>query len=484
MRFTKKLTDNISRLQKTFHASPDVIFREAKCADGRACALVFLEGANDAEAHRDLLRSVTESSVRTMDELVARFVPNAGVTDAEALSDGVQAILRGDTLLLLDGTARAKVIATAKWAFRAIAEPPTSSVLRGPREGFTEDLKINLTQIRRRLQTPDFVFRNLTVGRLTKTNVCVMYLEGVADPKIVERVTERIASIDTDGALDPNYLLGVLEQKPYSVFQQAGNCEKPDILAAKLLEGRVGVMCNGSPIAVTVPFVFFEVLQQAEDYYTRAKRSSFLRGLRLLAMLLGVLLPGLYVAVQVFHYTVIPLSYLYTLLNSVQGLPMSPLGEMIFVLLIFEILHEASFRMPRYVGMAMSVVGALVLGDTAVKAGLISSPSIMIIALSAISLYAVPEAVEVCKLLRLTFVLLGGVTGLPGMLLFGVAIVLRLASMDAYGAPYLAPYSPLVRSDLKDGLSMTLPLSMRTRPASFPQTNRVRSKGLRKGENA
>lgn len=365
------------------------------------------------------------------------------------------------------------------WLSRAITEPPTSSVLRGPREGFTENLRTNITQIRRRLQTPKLRIRHLFVGKYTHTDVAIVHIGGVADRALVAAVRERIEQMDCDGVLDVNYLVEHLEQNNTSLFQQTGILEKPDQAAAKLLEGRVLVMVNGSPMAITLPFVLFENFQQSEDYYTRLKSSNFLRWIRIFSAIIGMFLPGAYVAVQIYHYTVIPLSYLYTIMNAVQGLPMTPLMEMLFVLIIFEVLHEASYRMPKYVGMAMSVVGALVLGDTAVKAGLISSPSIMIVALSTISLYAIPDLVNACKILRILFVLIGGFSGLWGMSLLGCVVLLYMTTLDSYGAPYLSPFAPLVKADLHDGLQRSTLQRMRMRPESFGQINSVRRRKKR-----
>lgn len=475
MVLTQNLMDNLTLLRRLCAPSTDVIFREFM-TNGKGAAVAFLDVTVDSEAQRDLMSELLKKREEPcdLDTLLETVIPIFGATLTDNTQGCLEAIFRGDTVLLLEGDHRALLLATAKWDKRAIAEPPTSTVLKGPREGFTEDLRSNLTQVRRRLQTPDLVFRHIFIGEKSHTDVVVMYLNGVAPRKLIRQIENKITSVRFDGVLDVNYLIELIEPRSNSLFQQTATMEKPDIVTSKLLEGRVVIMVNGSPIAASVPFVLLEQFQQAEDYYTRRKGSTFLRILRLFGAFIGIFLPGLYVSVQVFHYSVIPLSFLYSLMNAVQGLPMSPLMEMLFVLFVFEVLHEASFRMPKYVGMAMSVVGALVLGDTAVKAGLISSPAILVVAISAIALYAVPEMIDAFKIIRIGVTLVGGLAGVWGICLFGIALLIYLCAMEAYGTPYLAPFAPFIRNDMQDGLNRGLLSDMRMRPRSFKQPDRVR----------
>ncbi|MDR0856588.1 MAG: spore germination protein, partial [Clostridiales bacterium] len=387
-----------ARLHTELHNAEDVTVRAFMLGDGTGCAAVYLQGACDGAAQREALSHLMTFSPGKRDgdgvsAAIERAIPVAGAAAAETEGAAVAAVLAGDTVIYIDGRTHAVSVATAAWQFRAIGEPPTTNVLRGPREGFTEHLRTNVTMLRRRLKSPALRAERLTIGKYSGTEVCVCYLDGVAAPEIVQKITERLSRINIDGVIDSAYLQQFLEEHNTSLFKQVGIAEKPDIIAAKLLEGRVAVMCDGSPMILTLPFLFFEDFQQSEDYYTNPVRAVMLRFLRLFGILAGLVLPGAYVSAQTFHYGLMPQEFLMTMLNSVVGVPFVPLLEMLVVLLLFEIIHEASFRMPKYVGMAMSIVGALVLGDTAVKAGLISSPSIMVTAISAISFYAVPDQV-------------------------------------------------------------------------------------------
>jgi spore germination protein KA len=242
----------------------------------------------------------------------------------------------------------------------------------------------------------------------------------------------------------------------------------------RLLEGRIAILVDGSPFAITLPYMMLEDLQASEDYYTSKYRANLVRALRVIAILFSIFLPGIFVAVQLFHLQLIPLNFLLTIVNSIKEIPLSPSVEMFFVLMIFEILNETSVRMPKYVGMALAVVGALVLGETAVNAGIVSTPTILIMAISGISIYAIPELVETTSVLRLLCLIVTGAMGAYGMVLFVAFIICYLCSMDNYGVPYVAPYSPFIANDLQDGIYMDDVIGMTHRPEAIGSKNKRR----------
>ena len=295
-------------------------------------------------------------------------------------------------------------------------------------------------------------------------------------PRTVDAIRRRLSEIDTDGVIDSSYLAAFLEPTPLSLFKRVGGTEKPDIVAAKLLEGRVAVIADGSPIVLTLPFVFAEDLQDSYDYFAGDKRAAAARIFRLFGAALTVLLPAAYVALQSAHYHLLPLKFLMTLVGATSSIPFPPAVEMLVVLLLFEILNEASVRMPRYLGVSLSIVGAIVLGDTAVKAGLISSPAVLVTALSSIGVFCVPDQVGTLSVLRIAFLLVSAVLGLFGMIALLAVTTGYLASVQNYGAPYFAPYAPRIRSDLKDGVWKASVTHMDSRPLSFPNQNRTRQK--------
>lgn len=388
--------------------------------------------------------------------------------------DMINEILDGKLIIITNFSSKILSIDLLKFPTRMPSEPPTSPVIQGPREGFVEDLQTNVTLLRRRLKTQNLVMEVLRVGSQTQTKVCITYIKGIANKKIVKQVREKIKNIKIDGILDSYNILFYLENRPGSLFKQIGNTEKPDIVTSKLLEGKVAILVDNSPIVLTVPFVFIEDLQNSNDYYTNHHYSSFVRLIRLFGLLIALIAPGFYLALQLYHYNILPLNFLITIADTTQGLPFTPFLEILFIFLLFQILYEVSLRLPSYLGLATSVVGALILGDTGVKAGLISPPGVIIVALSKIALYTIPEQAPQITVLQLVFIILGGSLGLIGLISGLVYIINYLNNFDSFSTPYLAPYSPRIPQDLKDAVFMDPIYSMRQRPKSFSPESKER----------
>lgn len=443
-------------------------------AGGLSGTLIFNPDLSDAVMLRTTLMALEQykGKIKTTEDVI-RAVITAAEVKPMPLESASALVLEGDAVLLIEGME--PIVVTARsYEKRAVAEPPAETVTRGPREGFIEDIKTNLSLLERRLKTPALKIERMKLGKQSGTNIAIVYLDSVAAPKVVDLVREKLGKIDVDGVTDSYYVQEAIEDHPHSIFSQTGITEKPDVASAKLLEGRVAIVCDGSPTVVTVPFVLAEDFQSGEDYYERHSFASFLRLLRYAAVILAVLLPGLYVAMQIYHYDMIPLKFLVTLMNAVAGLPLTPMSETLFVIFLFEIIREAGLRMPRAVGMALSIVGALVLGDTAVKAGLISSPSVMIVALSSLALYATPKQVGTMSLLRILLTVAGGLGGLYGLLIAILYLLYYLNTLDSFFTPYLAPFAPLIKSDLKDALIRKPLRDQVKRPESIPNVNRTR----------
>jgi len=358
---------------------------------------------------------------------------------------------------------------------RSIAEPPTQSVVKGPREGFIEHIDTNIQLVVKRLKSDDLEMQHFTVGRHTKTKVTIAYLNNIADQKIIEKVATRIKEIDIDGIIDSYYISQFLQDKKSYLFRQVGSDEKPDVTAAKILEGRVAIFVDGSPIVLSVPYILFEDIQNSDDYYTNAAGVSLRRFIRIVGAAIAIVLPGLYIAMQLYHYKIMPLNTLITITNATGSTPFSPFIEIIFVLILFEIIYEASLRMPKHLGTATGLIGALVLGDTAVKAGLLSSPAVLVAALSSIMMYIIPNLAPQISLLRFFFCIIGGILGLYGLVIGAIILIVYMNSLDSYGSPLLAPYAPLVKNDLKDGIIKKEIRGMDTRPQSFTNKNKRRT---------
>ena len=441
---------------------------------GRKRAMIYyIDALVDKEQTSELIiKQLLKLKPLPAADKVAALLPLPAATITE-IDDVVSGALDGFAIVLFDKSKVALKFDVKKYDFRAITEPPTSAVVKGPREGFTENIKANLSLIRRRLKTEKLTFEKFRIGRLTKTDVVMVYLSTIADDKVVEKLKKRLDRIDIDGVIDSSYIAKFIDEKKTSLFKQSGSTEKPDVFTAKILEGRVGIIVDGSPIALTVPYLMFEDFQSSEDYYVNTFRANMQRIVRLVSIFTAVYLPAIFVSAQLFHLQVIPLKFLLTIVNSIKGIPLSPSLEMFFTLLIFEI-NEASIRMPKYVGMALSIVGALVLGDTAVKAGIVSTPTIMIMALSGICLYTAPELVESMSFLRMLFLIVAGSVGGFGILILSIILVIYLASLENFDTPLFAPFSPMVAKDLKDGALMTFLPDMTYRPKTLKPKNKRR----------
>ena len=441
--------------------------------------LEIKEGLKSKENEIEKEKKCKETGNRNILDFVLENVLEISEVKKESKFENVvDEITKGKAVVLVEGEKEALILGTDKFKERAITEPPTSSILKGPRSGFNENIKTNLSCIRKILATSDLRVEYLNIGKFTKTSIAIVYLNAVADKKVVNEIKDRINQIDIDGVIDSFYIASFLEPRKNSMFKQVGTTEKPDIACAKVLEGRVLIMVDGSPIVLTLPYILLEDLQSSGDYYGQHFNASFLRIIRFVSLLITILLPGMYIAVKLHHYKSIPLTFLTTIINTTQELPLTPFAEIIFVLILFEILYETSLRMPKYLGLALSVVGALILGDTAVKAGIISPPAVMFVAVSGITQYTTPDLHSQLSLLRFGFTLAGGALGFYGIILLFIFIIHYLNDFDSYGTAYLSPFSPYHKEDMQDAFFKTDITKLKNRPISIPNKNKKRLKGV------
>ena len=462
------------KLKKDFGESADLLVREAEIG-GRKAYYCAIEGLLDKELLEEhVIKPLAAIESYSLEEVKNRVYLTAPVRTVTTLAEAEEEIATGTVALLVEGERVILLFSVKKWERRSVEEPPTSSVIKGPREGFTEDVTVNAALLRRRLKSKSLVIAERRIGKYTGTKVLVCYLSDVADGETVDLVNERLGEIEIDGVIDSSYLTKFLEDDPSSLFPQVGSYEKPDVVAAKLLEGRVAILSDGSPIALTVPHLLIESFQDSQDYFKRNSRVTVTRFLRLFGAIIALFLPAAFVAVQEYQYQVLPLKFLITIINSTNGTPLSPTLEMLLVLIIFDILNEASVRMPRYVGMALSIVGAIVLGETAVSAGLLSSPAVLVTALSSIGLYLVPDDVGTYSLLRLLFVATAALLGLLGILFAVMILFAHLVTIRSFGSDYLSPYAPLIGADLKDGFVKKELPEMVKRPQGIANRNPTR----------
>lgn len=416
-----------------------------------------------------------ENSQNIVSILKEEIISLSSLESVENLTQIKEKIFDGAAVIVWNGGAVACPLFSPEK--RSVTEPPNAKVIKGPREGFVEDLFTNTGLIRKRLKTENLKIIDLVVGKQTHSMVSIFYLDGIAQTDVVETVKKRISEINIDAIIDSYYIESFLETNKYKFFRRVGSTEKPDIFCAKILEGRVGILVDGSPIALTVPFVLFEDLQGAEDYYSIPAMATFTRVLRIIGLIFAILIPGIYVALQSYNYRILPINFLITLLSSIEGLSIPPLVEILIVLFLFEVITEASLRMPNPLSMALSIIGALALGNTAVDAGIISPPSIVVVAISSISLYIIPDQIEQTRILRVLFTAIGGIIGLYGIVVSFIILSSYLCSISSFGVPYTAPFAPYVKADSKDMFVKRSVQDMKTRPKLIVGKNKTRQGG-------
>lgn len=411
------------------------------------------------------------ANIRILKELLLSV---GDIEEAADMNQVVEGCLMGDTVLLLDGCTTGIIISSKGYEIRSINESSTEVVVRGPKESFNENLRSNTAMIRRKIRNPALTFENMRIGQKTKTLVNIVYIKGLANQKLIDEAKRRLQAINTDAILESGYIEQFIEDAPLSIFATLGHTEKPDVLAAKILEGRIGIIVDGTPFVLTAPYLFLEAFQAAEDYYGRSAYSSLIRIFRFISFFISVLAPSLYVALTTFHQELIPTSLLFTMAAAREGVPFTALIETVVFLLIFEILKEAGLRLPKPIGQTISIVGALVMGEAAVSAGLVGAPLVIVVALTAVSGFVVSSANEQEVLLRWIFLILSGLLGGVGITIGIIGLLLHTTALRSFGYAYLSPLLPVDTSDLKDSMVRAPLWLMHRRPSKMAAQDEIR----------
>lgn len=472
----------VENLKKKLNSS-DVVVKEIFCGD-KNINLIFIKSMIDEDffingilgpiidfgSNKSEISTGKPLNFKSLQNEVLKAMDVSEIEKNKALEE----LSQNKLLLFMEGEEKVLAIDIVSYTTRIPTEPPTASVLKGPREGFVEDIKTNISLIRKRFASDRIIINQLKIGRESQTKVAIAYLKNVADKKLVKKIEKKLKKIDIDGIIDSHYLVEFLQSHKNSIFKQVGTAEKPDIISAKMLEGRIAIIVDNSPIVLTLPFIFVEDLQNSNDYYSLSQYATYVRVIRLLGMFFSIVIPGAYISIRLYHYSIVPINFLITIANATTSIPLTPLLEIVFILVLFEILYEVSLRLPSYLGLATSIVGALILGDTGVKAGLISPPGVMVIAISIIAVYTIPDQTDQINLLRTAFIVLGGGLGIFGIISGIVFVIAYLNNLDNYDVAYLAPYSPRIQEDLKDAIVKKGLTKQKTRPKSIKVKNEVR----------
>lgn len=390
----------------------------------------------------------------------------------------IKQIMSGDVIFICAALEFAISCTLTGAKVRSIEEPITEKNVRGPHEGFIEPIDINLSILRRKIKNEKLKFKNTIIGVQTNQKVSIAYIEGIANIDIVNKLYEHISNIEIDGLSAIGYVEQSINAHPYSIFPQFLSTERPDRAVAALLEGRIVILQDGTPVVLIAPVSFISFFQALDDYSTSWIHGSFMRMVRIVAVVIAVVLPSLYIAVIHFHYYVVPLKLLIPLAESRARVPFPPLIEVLMLEAIVEFIREAAIRLPTYIATAISIFASLVIGTAAVEAGIVSNILIIVVAASAVAAYIIPsyDMALAIRILRYGFTLAASVFGFIGIVICGGLALVHLVSMESLGQPYFQPFAPLSIDNLKDTF-MRLPLkTMKKRPVISKTQNEIRGK--------
>lgn len=460
LELTASIEKNILLLNNILSNNETLKFRnfETEIGETLKCCIVFLDEMVSREViNENVLKPLmlsTKDIIINKNEIL-QFIINKLLISHDAhesknVDELIGAILYGDSILFVDGVKGAILIDSKGWESRSVTEPSSEGVVRGPKEGFTESIKVNMSLIRRKVKNSELKFEFMIIGTKTKTKISICYLEGIANKKILTELKNRLNSIKIDGILDSGYIEELIKDNPLSPFKTIGNSERPDTVASKLLEGRIAILCDGSPFVLTVPFLFLEYFQSSEDYYNSFLYGTFNRLLRIAGFFITTSLPALYIALITFHQEMIPTPLFISIISAREGVPFPTMLEALVMLFTFEVIREAGVRIPSPIGEAVSIVGALVLGDAAVTAKVISAPIVIVVALTGISSFLLPKMLAALILMRLFLLIPSSILGMYGYIFGIIFIFIHLASIESFGIPYMTNINSMNKYEIQD----------------------------------
>jgi len=453
-----KISENIELIKTVFKDDGTLITREIENQIDPSAnfCIVYTDGMVDNKLmNEDIIRPLVQfkfsrKSLDLIDVIAKQVTLSDSVEKTSEMNKIEQAIIYGDCVLLVDGYAEVLLLNTKGWNTRSISEPDSERVLRGPREGFNEAIMVNLTMLRRKLRTPDLKMEYKTFGTRTKTKACICYLGDLVNKDVLAELEKRLETFSIDGTLDVNYIAEMIRDAPASPVKTIGSTERPDVVAAKLLEGRVALFLDGTPVVLTMPIFFIENFQSDDDYYLNYYFASMGRILRIIAFFVSTSIPAIYIALVTFHQEMLPTPLLISISMARQGVPFPTVLEAIFMLGTFEILRESGSRMPSMMGQALSIVGSLVIGQAAVTAKIVSAPIIIIAAASGIAGLMIPRIKGAVIILRFFFLICASILGLYGYMFGVLALFIHLYNLSSFGIPIMTNAAALDFQDNKD----------------------------------
>lgn len=451
----------LAEMKQRFGQSADIVYRFMMLGPFSA-AIVFIEGMGDPRfliqsIHEDLLlfdQLHTGQPGECLKLLKERTITIGKVDEVKDFGTVESQLLSGNTIVFIEGAGAGLYVSTETLKQRGVEEAASQSVVRGPREGFTESLRENTSLVRRRIQNPKLRLEQRKLGEQTQTTVGVMYIEGTADQGVLDELINRLDKLKLDSVLESNYIEEMIQDRRYSPFPTVYNSERPDVIAAALLEGRIAIFVEGTPFVLVVPAMFVAFFQSSEDYYQRSDFASLVRLLRYFCFAIALLTPSFYIAITTFHQEMIPTTLLVSLIGQREGIPFPAFLEAFIMEVTFEILREAGIRLPKSIGQSVSIVGTLVIGQAAVDAGLVSAAMVIVVSITAIANFAIPAfniGISV-RMLRFALMAIGASFGLYGIIIAMIILGLHLCSLESMGVPYMNTLAPFRFHSQKDVL--------------------------------
>lgn len=395
--------------------------------------------------------------------------------DIKKISDAVNS---GNTIVIIGNNDSFIVVDTSKNIGRSVSEPPNEAAIKGTREGFIESLDTNIALIRRYIKDKNLTIEYLQVGRRTQTKLALIYIADIADTKVIDEVHKRISAVDVDSVFDNGILMQYIEDSPLSPFTQIFGTQRPDIVTANIFEGRIAIILDRSPYVITVPSTFFEFFQSVEDYNERTLNASFTRLLRILTIPIVITLPALYLSLLIYNVELIPIKLVSPIIESRQGIYLSPFLEILSMELIVEFLREGGLRLPVKVAQTLSIVGGIIIGNTAVQSRVVSPTTLLVIGISTVSTFLIQnyEMSLSIRVLRFPMLVLANALGFLGIAAGWFFLIVHLMSMESFGVEYFK----MSMADLKDTIIRAPLWSMKKRPEGIPVKNKTRMTDFRK----
>ncbi|MFA9397838.1 MAG: spore germination protein [Clostridiaceae bacterium] len=457
---TKSLEKNIELFKtQIFNDDSTVIYRNFsnKISHIDFC-LIFVDGLVSNEIiNKNILKPMINNIINNKktntdicDYLSTNIININEIIKSNDFKKIIESVYYGDTLLLIESCNYLLILNTKGWPGRNISEPVSETTVKGPREGFTESIIVNLSLIRKKLTTNDLKIKYKSFGARTNTKTCLIYMNGVANPNIINEIENRLDTIDVDGLHLTGHIEELITDNPLCPFKTIGSTERPDIIVSKLLEGNIVLLCDGTPFAIYMPFLFQEYFQTNEDYYNHFLYSSMNRLIRILSLFITTSAPSIYVAILTFHQEMIPTKLILSIYQSRVGVPFPTSVECFAMLLVFEIIREGAERLPKHISQTLGIVGALVIGEAVVTAKFVSAPVVIIAAISGITAFLIPTMASALVPIKFLLLLLSSILGLYGYFFGVIGIFIQLFSMKSFGINYMDNLSSFKFQDIKD----------------------------------